>query len=252
MTLQVSGATDPGRRRPNNEDSYAILLPPKLPPGLDAVLVVADGMGGHQAGEVASRLVIEAFGWRFESTDATAPGIERPDWTRELEEAVVEANRRIRTVSARDPTKLGMGSTVVAAAIQEERLYLANLGDSRAYLISGSAIYQLSIDHSWVAEQVRAGALALAAAQRHPQRNVLTRAVGAADRALPELRTFELLPGDRVVLCTDGLTNLISDPELAEIVSRHEGLAQTAEYLIHLARQRGAPDNVTVVIAAYA
>lgn len=252
MTIEASGATDPGRVRANNEDSYAIFLPPKLIHGLDALLIVADGMGGHQAGEVASGIVIDTFRWRFGSDDSTAPDTDHQDWPRDLEEAVVEANRAVRLAAARDPTKLGMGSTAVAAAIHGDRLDLVNLGDSRAYLVSGAAIYQLSVDHSWVAEQVRAGTLAPAAARRHPQRNMLTRAVGAADLARPDLHTFELLPGDRVVLCSDGLTNLVSDGELAQLVSSEPDLARAVDQLIHRACQRGAPDNVTVVIGAYA
>lgn len=245
----AGAASDPGRVRPNNEDSYAILEPPHLVEGLDLLIVVADGMGGHQAGEVASRVIVDRFLAAFtEATDRTLGADVPYNWRRELERVILDANDAVRRAAAADPHLQGMGSTVVAGVMDGDRFYLGNVGDSRAYLINGTTIYQLSQDHSWVADQVRAGVITANEARHHPQKNVLTRAVGPMADVHADIRTFELVPGDQVLLCTDGLTNLVSDEELVQLTQVWPpSIAPTK--LVELANQRGAPDNVTVVIA---
>lgn len=251
MAVVVGAASDPGRVRPNNEDSYAIFVPPGLPEGLDAILVVADGMGGHQAGEVASSLVVQKFANWF----ARKAGPQRIDAHLDLgallTRIVQEANADVFQTAASDPRLRGMGTTVIAAALARDRLYLSSVGDSRAYLIDSSDIYQLNHDHSWVAEQVRAGRLTRAQAERDPRKNVLTRAVGVLPSVDVETQTFEFGPGDSLLLCSDGLTNMVSEQELREMVRQTSDLTDAANRLIQLANQRGAPDNVTVVIARY-
>lgn len=249
MSVIVGAASDPGQQRANNEDSFIVLQPPGLPAGLDAILVVADGMGGHQAGEVASQIIIDEFTRSFASpADRTQPVDLNRDWRQDLERTILTANDDVREQAAQVPEHLGMGSTVVAIAIAGDRMYLGNVGDSRAYLVSDSRTYQISHDHSWVAEQVRAGVLAENEARHHPRKNVLTRAVGAVADLQVDVSAFEISVGDYVILCTDGLTNVIDDEELVCAVGSHPP-AEAAHKLIELANQRGAPDNVTVVIA---
>jgi serine/threonine protein phosphatase PrpC len=251
LRVVTGAASDPGRVRLNNEDSYAILAPPRLVDGLDILIVVADGMGGHQAGEVASRVIVERFLAAFTEVSDRTLGANVPyDWHRELERVFQDANDAVRRAAATDPHLQGMGSTLVAGVVSGDRLYLGNVGDSRAYLINGTTIYQLSQDHSWVADQVRAGAITANEARRHPQKNVLTRAVGSMAEVQADTWTFELVPDDQVLLCTDGLTNLVSDEELARLTQAWPPDV-AATKLVGLANQRGAPDNVTVVIAQF-
>ncbi len=251
MAVVVGAASDPGRIRPNNEDSYAIFVPPDLPEGLDAILVVADGMGGHQAGEVASGLVVQKFARQFGPEYGPQRIDAHLDLGALLARVIQEANEDVFNAATKDPRLRGMGTTVIAAAVVRDRLYLGSVGDSRAYLIDDSDIYQLNHDHSWVAEQVRAGRLTKAEAERHPRKNVLTRAVGVFASVDVETQTFELGAGDSLLLCSDGLTNMVSEAELLQIVHRARDLPHAANQLVELANQRGAPDNVTVVIARY-
>jgi serine/threonine protein phosphatase PrpC len=240
-----------GRVRANNEDSCLVLLPPRLVSGLDALIVVADGMGGHQAGERASQIIVDRFVDEFSrSGDRTLGDGWRVDWARDLERVIQEANSAVIDAAGTDPLLFGMGSTVVAGIICDDRLYLANVGDSRAYLVNDTTIYQLSQDHSWVAEQVRLGTISASEARHHPRRNVLTRAIGSTPEVDVDVRALELVSGDQILFCTDGLTNLISDKELVEI-TQNRAPNEAVRALIDLANQRGAPDNVTVIIATF-
>jgi serine/threonine protein phosphatase PrpC len=248
--IVADGASDQGRVRKNNEDNFAVLPPPRLMSGLNSLFIVADGMGGAQAGEVASSLAIqELTRWFAADADRTLRGTET-NWREELTDAIVHANYVVRLAATKDSDKFGMGTTLVVAALVGEQLYIANVGDSRAYLVSDSRVYQITHDHSWVAEQVRAGAIAVSAARRHPRRNVLTRAIGVADNVLPDITTYELIPGDRIVLCSDGLHGMVDDEEIRAIASNHEPAA-AVQSLIELANERGAPDNVTAVVAEF-
>jgi serine/threonine protein phosphatase PrpC len=248
--IVADGATDLGRVRKNNEDNFAVLPPPRLMSGLDSLFIVADGMGGAQAGEVASSIAIqELTRWFSADADRTLRGTQT-DWRGELADAVIHANYAVRLVATKDPDKFGMGTTLVVAALVGDQLHVANVGDSRAYLVSDSRVYQITRDHSWVAEQVRAGAIAVSAARRHPRRNVLTRAIGVAENVTPDVTTYELMPGDRVVLCSDGLHGLVEDDEIRTITSSNEPAA-AVQTLIDLANERGAPDNVTAIVAQF-
>ncbi len=208
-------------------------------------------MGGHQAGEVASGLVVATFARWF----GPGTGPQRVDAQLDLgallTRIIQEANDDVFNAAASDRQLRGMGTTVIAAALARGRLYLSSVGDSRAYLIDSSDIYQLNHDHSWVAEEVRAGRLTRAQAERHPRKNILTRAVGALSTVEVETQMFEFCAGDNLLLCSDGLTNMVSEQELRELVPRAGDLTDAAHRLIQLANQRGAPDNVTVVLARY-
>jgi len=247
MPVVVGAASDAGRIRPDNEDRYVVLAPPELAAVLDAVLVVADGMGGHQAGEVASGIVVDRFAGWFGRIGVAEQA--RSDWPAALAQIIREANREVWRAAAADPRLRGMGSTATVALIARQKLYLGHVGDSRAYLIRGATVHQLTHDHSWVAEQVRAGRLAASDAQEHPHRNVLTRAVGGGPDIEVDTGAYELVAGDHVLLCSDGLSNLVSGDELSRLVWTYGQPGLAAEKLVELANERGAPDNVTAVVA---
>jgi serine/threonine protein phosphatase PrpC len=165
--------------------------------------------------------------------------------------AMRAANRAIYEQAQADPSKVGMGTTLVAAAVVADKVYVANVGDSRAYVLSDQGIAQVTDDHSWVSEQVQAGLLTPDQARGHPQRNLVTRALGT--RPSVEIDVFEgsIAPGDVVLLCSDGLTNMLEDEEIAAILRKHAP-QEAVLALVEAANQRGGPDNITVVVVAAA
>jgi len=236
-TLRVGSATDVGRRRDHNEDALATFE--SEDGGL--VLVVADGMGGHLAGEVASAMAIEILQRELKAPAADPSGA--------LRAAIELANREIWDEAARDSEKAGMGSTIVAAIVRGNQAYLANAGDSPAYLVRDGQTEQLTRDHGLVAEQVEAGVIAEEDAEHHPFRHILTRCLGA--EASVEVETYpprELQAGDVLVLCSDGLTEHVRKREVAALVEA-EDPDEVARDLIEVANQRGGHDNITVVVA---
>ncbi|MGE5508735.1 MAG: Stp1/IreP family PP2C-type Ser/Thr phosphatase [Chitinophagales bacterium] len=228
--MRVGAKSDPGLVRPTNEDRYGVL------PGL---LVVADGMGGVQAGEVASQMVVD----RLMTYPFEAPGPE------ELKAAVAEANLAIFRAAGERPEWHGMGTTVTAALLREDRCFIAQVGDSRAYLIRDGEIRRLTNDHSLVGELLRNGSISPQEAMLHPQRNLLTRALGTSAEVLVDLVEVGLMFDDILVLCTDGLTGLVPDEELMAEVLRHADPQAAAEGLVGLANARGGTDNITVIVA---
>jgi protein phosphatase len=238
MPFEISLATDVGRIRSGNEDSAEVV---ELADG--ALCVVADGMGGHQAGEVASHVAVEAIRQAFAGGSARGPDA--------LVAAIEAANRAVYDEAGADAAKQGMGTTVVCALLTASRADLANVGDSPAYLVRGKGARQLTHDHSWVAEEVARGELSEQEAAVHPYRHVLTRCLGLTPGV--EVETYaplELEPGDVLVLCSDGLSEHVHPDELPGVVgSRSPG--EAARALIDLANQRGGSDNITVVVARW-
>ena len=231
LRLSWGGATDQGRVRANNQDAmYADW----------DLFIVADGMGGHQGGEVAANLAVRAVAKSERGSAA------------DLRSAVVEANRLVYETALAQPELHGMGTTITALAVdqQEEghRFVVLNVGDSRVYRYRGSQLEQLTQDHSYVAELVRRGEIDDEAAAIHPYRNMLTRAIGVhADVEVDEW-LFEPVIGDRFVLCSDGLTNELDDMAIAELLAKHEDPGTTAKALVAKANERGGRDNSTVLI----
>lgn len=242
----MGALSDRGRVRSSNEDRFAVLAAPELVAGLSSVLVVADGVGGHQGGAVASSLVVDHLKRRF-----TRQGLlhRQADPATVLVRTIVAANSSVVSRAARDPHLAGMASTVTAVVISGDELFLAHVGDSRAYLVRQGGIRQLSRDHSWVAEAVHAGRLDPAQATSHPYRHVVTRAVGGAVTIDVDAATFALSTGDVVVLCTDGLSNLVDDAELLRSALEHQVPNDAARSLVELANARGGSDNITVLVA---
>ena len=236
--------TDTGRVRPHNEDYVDFLVPPdpQQQARKGAIYLVADGMGGHQAGEVASRGAVETTIQRYYADTSRDVG-------KSLVRAVQAANQQIHTQAQTDPSKSGMGTTLVAAVVLGRKVYVANVGDSRAYLINKSSMTQITDDHSWVEEQVRAGLLTPDQAKRHPQRNLVTRALGSKPSVDVDLFEGKVSSGDAILLCTDGLTGRVEDHEIATIVRDHPP-HEAAQLLVAAANDRGGNDNITVLIVS--
>ncbi len=231
-TGRVAARTDTGRRRVHNEDVF-VCDPP--------LYAVADGMGGAQAGELASQLAAAALSER-------APDARGEDAVAEL---VREANRRIFTRSLEDPAASGMGTTVTAALLDETSgtAAIGHVGDSRAYRVRDGALEQLTVDHSVVAELVRAGRLTEEEALEHPYRSAITRALGTEEDVDVDTLTVALQAGDVYLLCSDGLTSMVRDDEIAALVSDHgDDPDALAGALVDAANAAGGDDNVTVVL----
>jgi len=244
LDLEVAKLTDVGRARPHNEDYVDYYVPPdpQILATKGSIYLVADGMGGHQAGEVASEGSVELAISQYYA-DTTH------DIGTSLVRAFRAANKQIQAQSQADPTKTGMGTTLVAVVILGRKVYVANVGDSRGYLINSQGIAQITEDHSWVEEQVRAGLLTPEQARRHPQRNLVTRALGSKPDVQVDLFEGELAAGDMILLCSDGLTGRVEDQELAALMKQYPP-KEAAQKLVDLANERGGNDNITVLIVS--
>ncbi len=248
MALNAFGLTDVGRKRKHNEDAYL----------LDAergLFVVADGMGGHAAGEVASRLTVESIQEFISGTeddhDNTWPFGYNNRYSvdgNRLSTAVERANEKVMRAVVNRPELKGMGTTVVAALFDEKRATLVHVGDSRAYLMRESELRRLTDDHSWVQEQVNAGILSEEEARSHPLKNVVTRALGGGTHVAVDLIEIPVGGGDRFLLCSDGLTGMVSDEEITSALSSQRSLEEIVRGLIDLANERGGVDNITAIV----
>ncbi len=209
---------------------------------------VADGMGGHGNGDVASRLATDTIKRVFADSGGRRS---RPRRLAErLRRALEEANREVYEAASGSPDLAGMGATAVAIALAESEGYLASVGDSRAYLLRSGRLTQLTDDHTWVREQISAGRLSEAQARRHPFRSVVTRALGGDETIEVDLRELDPRPGDLYLLCSDGLTAVLSDREIRASLEPGLPLATLCTRLIDGANERGGPDNITVVLIA--
>lgn len=245
--LDVAACSDKGRVRPINEDSYRISLDQNL-------FLLSDGLGGAAKGEVASAMAVEAVMSRLRENGATASA-EKPasssefsDETSFLVHAIESANRQIHEHGMRDPGCRGMGSTIVAARICGTRLSLAHVGDSRAYLFRADTLQQLTSDHSLVAEQVRRGLMNHQEAAASDLQSVLTRALGTEDNVTVDAEEIELFPGDALLLCSDGLTRMVPESEIAGIMAEAPAVRMAAQRLVDRANEHGGQDNITVVV----
>ena len=243
--MKLYGMTDVGRVRRDNQDSYAFRQWTED----TAVLVVCDGMGGAQSGSVASAVAVEAFSAEVEKLCAGGMPNEPEGRERVLIQAVTAANRRVYDLAQNNPEYEGMGTTLVGALALPGGAYIANVGDSRCYLLRDGAARQLTIDHSYVQVLVNRGEITQEEARHHPRRNVITRAVGVDSEVGCDIRRLETRPGDRLLLCSDGLTNVLDDGELAARSAAEADPERYAAALLETTLERGAPDNVTVVLA---
>jgi len=248
LHLEIGARTELGRVRKNNEDCYSIDSSLQL-------FLLSDGMGGQAHGEIASNLAVQTIltHCRQAENSRTTPifGEARPDVserTNRLASAIHLANRKVFETAASNPEQKGMGATIVAAWIDGERLSLAHVGDSRVYLLRAGSMEQLTADHSLVAEKVRVGILTPQEADASELQSVLTRAVGTSGGVEVDTDEHALLVGDFLLLCSDGLTRMITDPEIASILLTSASAQESADRLVELANENGGVDNVTVIV----
>ncbi|MCJ7715360.1 MAG: protein phosphatase 2C domain-containing protein [Anaerolineales bacterium] len=257
--LLTAAITDPGSRGRLNEDSYQITSFTISDDDDTPVLltVVADGIGGHKAGEIASKITVETITSAIAESD-----VGDPQWV--LKSALLEANHSITSEAADDDERIGMGSTVACALVIDASLYIATLGDSRIYLIRDNIIRQLTVDHTWVQEALDVGVINSEEARNHPRRHLIRSYLGSSDPISPDLRLYladnenleqakanqglPLLPKDQILLCTDGLSDLVADEEILDFLQGDGTHNEQLQKMVDLANLRGGHDNITVVL----
>jgi PPM family protein phosphatase len=252
VRITCEAVSDVGRKRKGNEDALFLSDEQRL-------YVVADGMGGHAAGEVASRVAVEAIAefvaltggnqeitWPFGLDDSISYEGNR------LKTAVRHANTRVLEATRESAEYEGMATTVAAVLVDGDVANLAHVGDSRIYLWSGGEFGLLTRDHSWVNEQIENGAISPEQARSHPLRNVVTRALGGRSDLVVDIQSRRMAKGDMLLLCSDGLTTMVPDEDIAEILKQSEGdVARAAQALVSTANERGGEDNITVVLLKF-
>jgi protein phosphatase len=252
MRVSCEARSDVGRKRKGNEDAVSLNREQGL-------YVVADGMGGHAAGEVASRIAVEAI----EEFVAATGGNDEITWPYGLDDsisydgnrlktAIRHANRRVIEAMRQSSEYEGMATTVAAVLVDGDMAHLAHVGDSRIYLWSQDELRQLTVDHSWVNEQIQNGIISPEQARSHPLRNVVTRALGGRSELLVDVQSRRVRTGEMLLLCSDGLTTMVPDQEIARILAGAEGeIARAAQGLVDEANQRGGEDNITVLLLRF-
>jgi protein phosphatase len=248
MKVKAYGLTHVGRQRQHNEDSFLVADEAKL-------FLVADGMGGHAAGEIASRIAVDSiseFIVHTKEDDGTWPHAYDEHFSRttnRLMAALRMANTRVLEAMRKDARLRGMGTTVVACMSDGDKMSVAHVGDSRGYMIRKGKISRITSDHSWVFEQVQAGMLTEAEAEKHPLRNVITRALGGALSVNPDASEIDSKPGDIYLLCSDGLTGMVPEEEILKLVTANaDDLEKACTQLIEKANEHGGMDNVTAIL----
>jgi PPM family protein phosphatase len=237
LEYEAAGASDQGRTRKSNEDAYGLNL--NNTEGA-CNFVVCDGMGGAAAGEIASQLAVEAM------LHAMSPAIVTP---KTFQQAVDAANESVHRSAEQNPSRAGMGTTLVAMATRANHAWVAHVGDSRCYRMRAGHLERLTLDHSLVDEQVRLGQLTPAQAETSPMRNVITRAVGTQDEVDADMIEFAVEPGDVYLLASDGLMREVDDARIAGILRKAGDLQQTCAQLIAAANEAGGHDNITCILA---
>ena len=236
--MKTFSITDIGQKRSSNQDYY---YTSEMPVGnLPNLFIVADGMGGHNAGEYASKNAVDTIIEMVDNSQDAQP-------SQILKEAIREANRRLIAKAAEEETMRGMGTTIVAATLTGRKLCVANVGDSRLYLVN-NGIKQVTRDHSLVEEMVRIGEMDKEAARSHPDKNIITRAVGAAKEIEVDFFEIDIGESDEILMCSDGLTNMVEDEDIRRIIKGQRDTAEKAEKLIEAANRNGGKDNITVVV----
>jgi PPM family protein phosphatase len=248
MKVVSAGLTDVGRKRNHNEDSF--LIDDEL-----QLYVVADGMGGHAGGGTASRIAVETIDRELrrarESRDnpfVTVPNLQEALLPEALRTAVERACLAIFNTAQEDPRLAGMGTTVISLVVRDNQAFFAHVGDSRAYLIRGPLIQQISEDHSLVNEQIKAGMITPEEAKHSRYKNIITRSVGFEEEVQVDVMGLVAEPEDIILLCSDGLANMVEDRELHEVVRSAPRFEDIPRLLVDLANERGGDDNITVIV----
>jgi protein phosphatase len=239
-TAIAYGATHPGLKRQNNEDAFKILF--------DKVFIVADGMGGHQAGEVASQSAVQIISEYFTGETISNLKGNPSEIEKALKEVIEHSHERIKKLSETKPEYQGMGTTIVLAYIEDRTLYTAHIGDSRVYVINDNVITQITNDHSVVWELYMAGKITKEEARLSILKNRITQALGYSPDLVIETHRYELKEGDLVLLCTDGLWDMLSDEEILKAIHEDGSLEEIGKRLIFKANEAGGADNITIII----
>jgi len=238
MELKFAGITDTGSVRSINQDSYYI-----DPEG--QIFIVADGMGGHAGGEEASKIATQVI--KTYLLSHWQDTIESPQL---LEDAFIQANEAIIDDQEEHPERSDMGTTAVVAIFREQELWCANVGDSRLYRLRGKTLKQITEDQTWVAQAVRSNAITPEQARTHPWRHVLSQCLGREDMGNTDLLSLDVEPGDRLLLCSDGLTEELSDSIISSMLSSDDDCKSIAQELVNTAKDKGGRDNITVLIVS--
>lgn len=230
--------TDIGERRKINQD-YVYCSSNQIG-SLPNLFIVADGMGGHNAGDYASRFCVEYFTERIRESNQTSP-------ISAIETALKETNEALLKKAQEQIEYEGMGTTFVVATISDKKMYVANIGDSRLYVI-GKEMRQITEDHSLVEAMVKTGKLDRKEAKQHPNKNIITKALGASTEVEPDFFEVDLEEGDTVLMCSDGLTNMLDDEDIVEIIRAHEDPQAAADALVKSANKNGGIDNISIIL----
>lgn len=237
--MKTFSVTDVGQRRKMNQD---YVFASEYPVGsLPNLFIVADGMGGHKAGDYASRFVTNTVKELIENSDETDP-------IHLIESAIQKSNVLLREEAVKREELWGMGTTIVVTTIIDGTAFTANVGDSRLYLIGDAGMKQITQDHSLVEEMVRLGQLTKEEARMHPDKNIITRAIGASKTVQVDFFEFDLAQGDKILMCSDGLTNMVEDSEIEAIVQNGAPIGERATQLINAANDHGGKDNIAVIL----
>ena len=246
MKVEVYGLTEVGKRRELNEDNFIIC-------GFEdgkahGFCVLADGMGGHNAGEVASKIATETI------SNELMPCLDKENGdavSLDIAEAIDFANSRIYEKSISYSEQAGMGTTTVVSYVNGRSVIIANIGDSRAYVASKDEIFKVTVDHSIVEQLIQSGTITRDEAKVHPDKNIITRALGTEEYVDADFYEYEASAGEAILICSDGLTEMIDEPEINKIIFEAESARFAAEKLVELANDRGGVDNITVIIMMF-
>lgn len=246
--MDVGAYSDKGMARQINEDSYYI--PSEINDNSIMLFIVADGMGGHMAGEIASKEAVGAVVRYITENYEKEASNARSNLINLINESILYANKQIYEKSLSDVKLNGMGTTFAIALIHNESLYIGHVGDSRVYLLRRDNLYQLTRDHSYVEELVSSGTITREEAANHPQKNIITRALGTEEIVEIDICVRKFYKNDKLILCTDGLTNMVDDESIKLAVEKSASSQEAAEELVSLANKAGGKDNITVIIVS--
>jgi serine/threonine protein phosphatase PrpC len=241
--VNFAAKSDKGMVRELNEDSYKIITDC---PGIPFIFIIADGMGGHKSGDVASKTAVDFVSSYIRQFPKVFS--EEGNIIESIRDIVKKANTNVFIESNKHESNSGMGTTFIIAVVSDNQLYIGHVGDSRVYAIREGYIKRLTTDHSYVEELIQTGSLTREEAENHPDKNIITRALGCSEDIEVDVYTREMLPDDYIIMCTDGLTNKLSEVEIKEIVEGSADPEQACKELIKKANEKGGEDNITVII----